>query len=501
MKPNIKEVAIYLRKSRDESDGKEDVLAKHESLLLEYVKNHNLKYEIYKEIGSSEYIDSRPKMVRLLSDVSQKLYDAVLVVDLDRLSRGDLEEMGRISRVFRDSKTLVLTPSKSYDFNNEDQVLINNFEMVFANHEYRMIKKRMLRGKLQGTKAGKWTNGRPPFPYVYNRLTKELDVDPDKVKVYELMKKMFLEEMKATYEIAWRLNELGFKTNRNSYWYENTVRRILKNEVHLGKVVYGKTSGSGSKKKLNASGVQIKDRSEWIIAEGSHQPLKTEEEHQRILAILESRRYTPKGTRTNVQVLSKLIYCGKCNRVMSFTGKASGKKYVKTCLTTNRFGNRCHNRSLNVEVIYAQLFLDLEEYEQQLLNHEPKEKQGDSSALQLALHNKLEELERSEKGIDRIKDLFIDEVIDKLEMKKRIAKQQKLMQTKKEEIRSIEQSLAVIENVRTDDDRLHAIREFKKAWNTEGIGKRELNTLAKQLIDRIEYVREGNNINIKIQFL
>ena len=49
----------------------------------------------------------------------------------------------------------------------------------------------MLRGKLQGTKAGKWTNGRPPFPYVYNRLTKELDVDPDKVKVYELMKRCF----------------------------------------------------------------------------------------------------------------------------------------------------------------------------------------------------------------------------------------------------------------------------------------------------------------------
>uniref|UniRef100_UPI0034D79431 recombinase family protein n=1 Tax=Bacillus wiedmannii TaxID=1890302 RepID=UPI0034D79431 len=154
MKPNIKEVAIYLRKSRDESDGKEDVLAKHESLLLEYAKNHNLKYKIYKEIGSSEYIDSRPKMVRLLSDVSQKLYDAVLVVDLDRLSRGDLEEMGRISRVFRDSKTIVITPTKTYDFNNEEQALINNFEMVFANHEFRMIRKRMIRGKQQGTKAG-----------------------------------------------------------------------------------------------------------------------------------------------------------------------------------------------------------------------------------------------------------------------------------------------------------------------------------------------------------
>lgn len=501
MKTNIKEVAIYLRKSRDESDGKEDVLAKHESLLLEYAQKCNFNYKIYKEIGSSEYIDSRPEMVRLLTDIEQNLYDAVLVVDLDRLSRGGLEEMGRISRVFHDSETLILTPSKTYDFNNEDQALLNNFEMVFANHEFRMIKKRMIRGKQQGTKAGKWTNGTPPFPYVYNRLTRELDVDPDKVKVYNLIKKMFLEDMKATYEIAWELNELGFKTNRNGYWYENTVRRILINEVHLGKVIYGKTSGSGSKKKLNAKGVQIKDRSEWIIAEGSHHPLKTEEEHQRILAILESRRFTPKGTRTNVQVLSKLIYCGKCNRVMSFTGKESGKRYVKTCLTTDRFGNRCRNRSLNVEVIYAQLFLDLEQYEQQLLNHEPKEKQGDSSTLQLALQYKHEEFERLEKGIERIKDLFIDEMIDKSEMKKRIEKQQQLMQTKKEEIRSIEQSLAVIENVRTDDDRLYAIKEFKKAWNTEGISKREMNIFAKQLIDRIKYIREGNNVQINIKFL
>ena len=79
-------------------------------------------------------------MVHLLNDVSQKLYDAVLVVDLDRLSRGDLEEMGRIGRIFKDSKTIVLTPTKTYDFNDEEQALINNFEMVFANHEFRMIK-------------------------------------------------------------------------------------------------------------------------------------------------------------------------------------------------------------------------------------------------------------------------------------------------------------------------------------------------------------------------
>jgi site-specific DNA recombinase len=93
METNIKEVAIYLRKSRDETGGQEDVLAKHEALLLEYASKNNLKYSIYKEIGGSEYIEGRPQMVRLLEDVEQDLYDAVLVVDIDRLTRGSLEEI------------------------------------------------------------------------------------------------------------------------------------------------------------------------------------------------------------------------------------------------------------------------------------------------------------------------------------------------------------------------------------------------------------------------
>jgi site-specific DNA recombinase len=498
---NIKEVAIYLRKSRDETDGKEDVLAKHESLLLEYAKKHNLKYKIYKEIGNSEYIDGRPQMLQLLKDVEQDLYDAVLVVDIDRLSRGDFEEIGRIRRVFRESNTLVLTPTKVYDFNNDDQDVMTDIEMVFANYEYRMIKKRMIRGKKQGAKAGKWTNGTPPFPYVYNRITKELEVDPEKEKVYNLMKKMFIEDKKPAYEIAWELNKLGFKTNRNADWHENSVRRVLTSEVHLGKVIYGKTTGSGHKNRPNAKGVQLKDPSEWIVAEGSHRPLKTEEEHQKILAIFESRRVIPKGTRTNIQVLSKLLYCGKCKRTMSFTVKPNGNVHVKTCLKADRIGNRCRNSGVNVEVIYAQLLFDLEQYEQQLMNREPQERKSDNSTLHLALHNKQEELKRLEEGIDRIKDLFIEGLLDKTEMKAKSDKLKDQIQAKKEEIRSIEQSLAVVDSKRTDADRLNAIKQFKEAWNTEGISKKELNKLAKEIIDRIELIREGDNVEIKIQFL
>ncbi|MFB7642648.1 recombinase family protein [Peribacillus butanolivorans] len=502
MDTNIKEVAIYLRKSRDETDGKEDVLAKHESLLLEYISKNKLKYKIYKEIGSSEYIDSRPEMLKLLKDVEQNLYDAVLVVDLDRLIRGDLEDMGRLSRIFRESKTIVITPTnKVYNFNDDEQSLINNFEMIFANHEYKMIKKRMLRGKKQGAKAGKWTNGTPPYPYVYNRITRELDIDSENAIVYNLMKKMFIEDMKPTYEIAGELNKLGFKTNRNADWHENSVRRVLTNEVHLGVIIYGKTTGSNHKNKPNANRVQLKERTDWIVANGSHQPLKTEEEHHRILAIIESKRIVPKGTRTNIQVLSKLLYCGKCKGSMSFTYKPNGKTHVKTCWKGDRVGNRCKNRGMTVEIIYAQLMFDLEQYEQQLLNSELKSQQNDNSTFQLVLKNKQKELNRMEAGLERLMDLYIEGLLEKDQLKAKTDKLKPQIQAKKEEIRSIERSIAVVDNERNDEDRLQAIKQFKEAWNTDDISRKELNTLAKKIIDRIELIRVEDLVEIKINFL
>ncbi|UZJ79442.1 recombinase family protein [Fictibacillus sp. KU28468] len=488
----VKEIAIYLRKSRDESDGKEDVLAKHESLLLEYAKKRDLKFKVYKEIGSSEFIDSRPQMIQLLKDVEQDLYDAVLVVDLDRLSRGDFEEMGRIKRIFRTSNTLVLTPNKAYDFNNEDESVMTDIEMVFANHEYRMIKKRMMRGKKQGAKAGKWTNGTPPYPYIYNRITKELEVDEEKSKVYNLMKSLFLDKMMPPHEIAWELNKLGFKTNRNADWHENSVRRILISEIHLGLITYGKTTGNGHKSK---------PKSEWIFSEGTHEKLKTDEEHQKILNILEARKIMPKGSRTNVQVLSKILFCGKCKSTLAFTVSPTGRVFVKPCGRADRLGNRCKNRGVSAEVIFAQLMFDLKVFQSQLLSKEPKKQSTDNSSLNLALSLKHEELERLENGNDRIRDLYIEGLLDKNEMKLKSEKLLIQIQAKREEIRLINQSLADVENTKTNEERVVLINEFKKAWDTKGISNKELNKLAKEIIDRIEMSRDGNYIKINIKFL
>ena len=106
------EDAEYLRKSRmEEGMDTEEVLAKHRKDLARYAAAHDIHIvETYYEVVSGESLYARPEMLRLLADVEKGLYDAVLVMDIDRLSRGRMKYQGIILDALRDSGTLIITP-------------------------------------------------------------------------------------------------------------------------------------------------------------------------------------------------------------------------------------------------------------------------------------------------------------------------------------------------------------------------------------------------------
>lgn len=280
----INQVCIYLRKSR----GEEENLDKHKLILTELAQEYGWKYQTYQEIGTSDSIVERKEFQKLLNDVQNDLYDAILVVDSDRLSRGDMEEQGYIQRVFRESNTKVITPTKIYDYNNEDQVLEIDLNSFFARFEYHMIKKRLHRGKKIGAKQGKFVNGRPPYPYYYDRAKKKVEIDQEKLKIYNLIKDKFFSGI-SPQEISIELNKNGIPSPGGVTWSNVAVYRLLTNEFHLGKVIYGKTEGSGHKNRKTKP-LKKKPRDQWIVGEGNHTPIKTEEEHYKILSIIEKRK-------------------------------------------------------------------------------------------------------------------------------------------------------------------------------------------------------------------
>jgi site-specific DNA recombinase len=502
-KYEVKDVAIYLRKSRGEVNDEKDDLNKHERELIELANAYGWRYSIYKEIGSSASIEYRPEMVRLLQDVEADLFDAVLVMDYDRLSRGDMEDQGKIRRILKNTDTKVITPSKVYDFNNEEAELINDIEGVFSRHEYRMIKKRLNRGKKRGAKNGNWTNGKPPYPYVYNPLRKTLDVGPDKLPFYELIKKRHFEGI-PSYRIAWELNRMGVelpgkprKIGQPASWSENAVYRILTSEIHLGFIIYGKTSGSGHKNKRTAR-LMAKPEEEWIKVRGNHAVLKTEE-HIDILALLARRKLVSTTARRMSYPLSGLVRCGKCGYNMAFTFKTSNQKVsLKTCQYADPIGNRCRNSGVSAEVIYNSLNHFLTEYEDCLRSEELS--RNDVHDLKSLITSKEQEIEQLKGGFDRITDLYIMGTLNKEQVKAKTDDLSVQIQRKQAELKELVATLGHKEGL-TTEERLYRINEFKKVWNAENAEPEQLNGLAQSIIERISYKRQGTNIDIDVNFI
>lgn len=119
-----------------EAKGEGETLEKHKKHLLEYAKNNNLNIvKIRKEIVSGDKLFNRPEMMQLLKEVEEKKYDSVLVIDIERLGRGNMQEQGLILETFKESDTKIITPLKIYDLNNEIDEEHTEFETFMSRRE------------------------------------------------------------------------------------------------------------------------------------------------------------------------------------------------------------------------------------------------------------------------------------------------------------------------------------------------------------------------------
>ena len=164
-------ICIYLRKSRadeelEKSLGDGETLSKHRNALLKFAKEKQLNIiEIKEEIVSGDSLFFRPKMLELLKEVENNMYDGVLVMDIDRLGRGGMKDQGIILDAFKESKTKIITPLKTYDLENEMDEELTEFKTFFSRRELKTINRRMQGGRVRSVEEGNYIATNPPYGY------------------------------------------------------------------------------------------------------------------------------------------------------------------------------------------------------------------------------------------------------------------------------------------------------------------------------------------------
>lgn len=177
-----------------------------------------------------------------------------------------------------------------------------------------------------GTRAahGEYMAAFVPYGYLKNpENIHQLIPDKEAAEVVRLIFTMAAEGKKKP-EIVRFLNEQGTPTcmehfqamglNRKSHrekkkklWSITTIGDMLKNEVYLGKTVWNKTRQEtvGSKRHIK------NDRSEWIIVEGTHEPLVSQElfDTANARAFTHEKKNVPTGRKA--QPILICPYCGR----------------------------------------------------------------------------------------------------------------------------------------------------------------------------------------------
>ena len=167
----LEEYLIYLRKSRKDRElelqtGDYDTLERHRRTLLDLAKRRGyLIAHIYEEVVSGDTIADRPEMQKLLAAVETGRYAGVLVMEIPRLARGNTRDQGTVSEVFQYSGTKIITPEKIYDPCDESDEEYFEFGLFMSRREYKMIRRRLQRGRMASLSEGKYIAGAAPYGY------------------------------------------------------------------------------------------------------------------------------------------------------------------------------------------------------------------------------------------------------------------------------------------------------------------------------------------------
>lgn len=323
------EVIIYLRKSRSDDPlmAVEEVLARHETILDDWAERH-LGGKVpeenrFREVVSGETIDDRPEVKKVLRLIETPKYKAVLVVEVQRLSRGDLEDAGRLIKLLRFTNTLVLTPQKNYSLQDEYDRDAFERELKRGNEFLEYQKKIMGRGRLLSVSQGNFIGSLAP--YGYNKIFVEegrrkcptLEINEYEATAVRMIFDLYVNQDIGRHTIAKKLKECGFAPCRAKTWNQDVVKGIITNPVYIGKVRWNWRKSVH----IVEDGEVIVKRprqkiEEYLTFDGKHDPIIDED------LFWKAQKKMGKNSRTKTDFkmrnpLASIVYC-QCGKTMTY---------------------------------------------------------------------------------------------------------------------------------------------------------------------------------------
>lgn len=496
------EILVYLRKSRSDDPlmSVEEVLSKHETILDEWCSK-NLGATVpetnrFREVVSGETIDDRPEIQKVLRMIENPKYKAILVVEVQRLSRGDLEDAGRLIKILRYSDTLVITPQKTYDLRDEYDRDIFERELKRGNEFLEYQKKIMNRGRLLSVSQGNYIGSIPPYGYNKiwitegNRKCPTLEENKEQADVVRLIFDLYVNKGLGYQRICNTLENMKITPPKGEYWSPNALKDMLINIHYIGKVKWNwrKTVTVIEDSEI----VKTRPKShigEYLVYDGKHTPIITEEIFNAAQEKLGKNDRTPAFKKIR-NPFASILYC-KCGKAMSlrFYKRKDGTERCSPRLICDY--NHCDVGSCTLDE-FIKGVCDI--LEQCIVDFETRLTNGDNNSIKLHqnliknLEKKLKDLQAKElsqweaQSDPNPENRMPQEIFKQLNAKL-LKEKDDVQQALYNAYESMPEPVNYEEKIIKFQDALSALKNPKK-------DAEEKNKLLKECIDRIDYDRQ-----------
>ena len=485
-------IAAYCRVSTDKSD-QLNSLETQKEFFLEYTKRtgDNL-IKLYADEGiSGTKIKNRKEFQRMLADAEKGLFDMVVVKDISRFARNTVDLLQSVRKLKSlGIETQFLTANMTSMGNSEFVLTIFG---ALAQEESANTSKRIKFGKKMNAEKGRVPN----IVFGYDKTIGDyfnLSINENEAMAIRQIFQWYTEEGYGGSKIANMLNERGIKTKRGNNWSQNSVCRILTNEIYTGKIINGKEEIAdfltGQRKE--------KDESEWLVTLRPELRIIEDEVFDKAQDILKGRHDSFKITherQSNKYLFSTLIKCKECGWSFRRTVRQYKNTYVRwVCSGHNGKGaDSCPNA---VTVDEEELIQALQDYFQEILSKKKKVINYVIKEFQRVYKAKDEnieyekqlntELNRLRKSREKYMDMYTDDLISREELNEKIGGMRK-------EIERLENELKMVSYHLTKGEQLEAILNstFKQLEDITDVHEMT-NAQLKRLIQKIEVDKEGN---------
>lgn len=349
--------------------------------------------ELYSDEDYTGANTNRPDLKRLIDDIAFGLIDALVVYQLDRLSR-DVRDFSNIYSLLEEHNVMFISIKENIDTTTPIGKAMMYVTVVFAQMERETIAARVTDNMLGLAKKGYWTGGNPPTGYVRQNIIvngkKHVTIapDPEAARYVEWIFDTFLDNGYSLQNMETAFRNQGIRTRSGAFFSTTQLYKMLtmpfcvsataavydyyeakgciidpgsprdKWDGSVGVMIYGRSTEKNKKH-------QLQPPEKWLVCLGIHKPFLSDSKWLAVQARFATNKFD-KTMKYDVPLLKGVLRCS-CGSIMcvSRKKKLEGVSSWYYCLKRMRQGaescNRLHIKMELLDIKVLDIFQKIEE--------------------------------------------------------------------------------------------------------------------------------------------